>query len=87
MSEEKGDKVEKKEGMKPSIGRIVHYTTGDGVLLPAMVTAVKKGSAVNLHVFQDGEAHRAVSLPSYCAVNVPFSEEGDPNTYKWPTRV
>ena len=63
--------------MKPSIGRIVHFSYGDQVF-PAIVTAVHSDTCVNLEVF-------GLSLGDRIHTSV---LQGDENLqWRWPPRV
>ena len=65
--------------MKPTIGRIVHYTIdGAGVVVPAIVVKVYTEEVVNIRVFtNDGEnpAHKT---------SVKKGEQ--PGCWNWPPR-
>lgn len=65
--------------MKPSIGRIVHYVTREGLHAPAIVTAVNKVS---------GMCCLTVWLPNLnpICVIVEYNEGHKPGTWHWPER-
>lgn len=70
--------------LKPSVGRIVHYVSGDGSHLPAIITKVWSVTAlctVNLTVFSDGYQ------PALGMTSVILDEESKKvGTYHWPER-
>lgn len=64
---------------KPSIGRIVHYLTPEGVHLPAIVTAAT-GDICDLIVFSPRK-------PAYPVPDVRHAEPVmTPDTWHWPER-
>lgn len=73
--------------MKPTVGRIVHYTTGrGGTCHAAIVTAVLSDGLINLAVFGFfGEPYRKVDMPEVD----PAYPEGAPDAegWHWPERV
>lgn len=79
--------------MKPTIGRIVHYTTADLTVLAAIISAVHDG-VVDLHVFEvPGGIESLTGAPAVTVrYLVPFTE-AEPGTEKakscwaWPPRV
>lgn len=84
--------------MKPSIGRIVHYTwprlsrnrdfngpQGQADTVPAIIVAVLSDTVVNLRVFQDGAAAVASVTSVQEKSEHPGVEHGD--YWEWPERV
>lgn len=67
--------------MKPSIGRIVHYATADGHVLPAIVTEVHNDTCVNLRVFTDSSEN------PWHLTSVLFDGHGAAECWRWPPRV
>lgn len=71
--------------MKPTVGRIVHYTNlGDSEnryppeQQAAIVTRVRDGDRVALHIFYP--------TGQFDMDNVPFSEEYERGHWSWPKR-
>lgn len=88
--------------MKPSIGRIVHYVQekpahyqpkeGPRVLvhLPAIITAVRGDTCVNLQVTTDGtNSDDPNTLPVKWATSVTLDESETPQarSWHWPEKV
>ncbi len=64
--------------MKPSIGRIVHYTNSDGLAQAALVIHVWSDTCVNLVTWnQNGTSSTLTSVLS----------GAEPGQWKWPERV
>lgn len=64
---------------KPSVGRIVHYTSKDGNTLAAIVNAVSSDDYTRITVFlHDG---------STLSGDAPFSAEPKIGHWNWPPRV
>lgn len=73
--------------MKPSIGRIVHYTLPFAPIVhaPAIITRVLSETTVNLQVFYDA-AQEAQSIVN--PTSVEFDESGTVGgTWHWPEKV
>lgn len=70
--------------IKPTIGRIVHYTTVDGQKWPAIIVEVNLPGfiedTVSLAVFQPGSS-------TICPERfVGYNEDGAYGTWRWPPR-
>lgn len=76
--------------MKPTIGRIVHYTNlgdRDGLFPPeiqaALVTRVNADGTVALHIFyQQGQ----FDMPSVSKTDAAAGSEGARGCWNWPVR-
>lgn len=76
--------------MKPSIGRIVHYTNlgdRDGKFPPevqaAIITGVNADGTVALHVFYKAGQF---DMPSVTQTSVPAGTDGARGCWTWPAR-
>jgi len=68
--------------VKPTLGRIVHYTLENGQQRPAIVTSADT-EEIHLLVFCDINDG---ALPTAYKVGVPFSSTPKPGTWHWPER-
>ena len=80
--------------MKPTIGRIVHFTLADGQVRPALIvrtwpeiTAYNDG--VNLQIFMDdnaqGNGNDSTPSPMW-KTSVQRADEPTPGCWNWPPR-
>lgn len=65
--------------MKPSIGRIVHFTTEDNVSFAAIITSIVSGTIVSLTVF-------APNL-TYIDCLVEYSDAPKSGCWSWPPKI
>lgn len=65
--------------MRPTIGRIVFYFTGNKKTLPAIVVSVFDDATVNLQVFDDGK--------DGCYYVNHVSQGFDTTNWNWPPKV
>lgn len=82
--------------MKPTIGRIVHFTQkkpdgyGDGVVhLPAIIVSVHGETCVNLQVFTDGtnsDESNMAFVKWITSASLDAGENPQPRTWHWPER-
>lgn len=69
--------------MKPTIGRIVHYTNLGAHVAPAMITEVNDDGTVTLHVFyKNGQ----VDLPRIERAKQPAGSVEAEGKWQWPDR-
>lgn len=71
--------------MPPTLGRIVHYRDGNGVVQPAVVCAVHSDNLVNLRILEDGP-----NIPWKTSVEKQDETEGASignRRWFWPPRV
>jgi hypothetical protein len=75
--------------MKPTVGRIVEYTTADRngkkVVRPAMVVAVWSETCINLQVFTDGYNDNDYGVNTVWKTSVMSDENKNHNTWDWMT--
>lgn len=64
----------------PTMGRIVHFVKGSGIVRAAVITLVHDGGVVNLTVFESNG-------DTYGAGRVAYNENGKQGTWHWPPRV
>ena len=76
--------------MKPTIGRIVHYTNPGHLggkhppeVQAAIITGINSDGSVVLHVFHKSEQF---DLPSVERTDVPAGEGGARGKWSWPAR-
>lgn len=80
--------------MKPTVGRIVHYTSSDGAVRPAMVVATNDDGTCNLQVFRDGAnddrdpdlTDDALDAGLTWKTSIPEGEPGMRGKWTWPSR-
>jgi len=65
---------------QPTVGRIVHYHAGDGIIRPAMITHVWETS-VNLSIFNDGSYEPNEPAVVYATSVIEGPEIGQ---WSWP---
>jgi hypothetical protein len=69
---------------KPSIGRIVIFTTETGTKCPAIITRVWSDTCVNLRLFLDHDQHRSDELQGETPTSVTLDPNGGKRTWSWP---
>jgi hypothetical protein len=85
-----GPSAKEKEPMKPTVGRIVHYTNlgdKDGKYPPeiqaAIVTGLNEDESVALHVFY---RTGGFDMPSVSETSAPAGSEAARGRWAWPAR-
>lgn len=80
--------------MKPTVGRIVHYTTERGTTRPAIIVHVWTDVCVQLQVFTDfsndseeSDLVDGVDTGRVWKTSVSFSEQPKAGHWNWPPRV
>lgn len=74
---------------KPSVGRIVHYNSAKGEVLPALITRVwnEDPGTCNLTVFTDGTDEDGAVATTVRKTSVVPGEPGEAGKWNWPPRV
>ncbi|MDF3280910.1 hypothetical protein [Gordonia sp. N1V] len=76
--------------MKPSVGRIVHYTAEDGEPIAAIITMVDPAGSddVTLTAFPPGVMPGPIlDGDSSAPAAIPYAEAPTPGHWSWPPRV
>lgn len=76
--------------MKPTIGRIVHFLTWQGKIVPAIIVAIWSDTCVNLRVFHDGSNSDLSWNPDKeweTSRTLDESAEPQKGTWHWPPKV